>query len=348
MNWRYSDRYDSFFFTRVDRQDLENKDRVENILDGGSVSRNSLSALKTSASLPYLGALDIGQDFLRVYSVSRADHDTETVAHGTFVVSTPETVYTDAMTTGEAKLYSLLNLLQRRYLGEPLTVPEGTNAVALAVSMVEEAGLRAVSDPSAAVLNIPKTLDGALTCLEAVNGLLEFAGFRSLGVDAMGTAQMRVYRDPSELSPSIVFRSGKGSSFAPSVTHTLDTFDVPNRLTVVCSRPDLDPMYATAENNDPANRYSIPNAGIVEAEPEEVGDIASQEALQALAEQKLQAKTSAVESIQVTHTFEPFEMDDACLLDYGGLAFTGAVVSAETDLTPGMVTNTRIRRFVRF
>jgi hypothetical protein len=215
--------------------------------------------------------------------------------------------------------------------------------------MARVVGLKVIADPSNALLLCPRVLDGGLSYLEVINDLLLFAAFRSLGVDGMGNAIMRAYQDPSALAPSVAWRSGVGSTFAPSVSHTLDTFDVPNRLQVTCSRPDLPPLVAVAVNDDPGNRFSTVSRGeVIDALPEEVDDITSQAALDDLAKARLSAKTAAVESISVTHSYEPFELDDCCLLDYGDLVFKGVIVSSETVLAPGMLTDTRIRRFVRF
>lgn len=349
MDWHSSERLDTFRYTAVDRQTLNDTVVLDDIQDGGSISFNSLTALKVSASVPYLEQLELKNDFLRIYSISELHGESETVVHGTFIASTPDSVLTDAAVTGTAQLYSLLLLLQRRRVGTALTVEAGTNAVAFAASLVRSVGLPVVSDSSSASLNLPKAYDGGLTYLEVVNDLLQFAGFKSLGIDGWGNALMQAYRDPSEVTPSVTFRAGPGSTFAPQVSHTLDIFEVPNRLTLVCSRPDQAPLVAVAQNDDPENRYSTVSRGeVIDAEPEEVDDIPSLKALQELAKAKLAAKTSAVESLAITHSYEPFSMDDGCLVEYAGLRFQGIIVSSDISLSPGMLTGTKVRRFVRF
>jgi hypothetical protein len=299
--------------------------------------------------VPYLDALDIGNDLLRIYSISEASGESETVIHGTFLVSTPETDKTDRTTTGTAQLYSLLLLLQWLKLADPLTLPAGTNAVNYAISMVQAIGLPVVADRSSAKLNDHKVYDSKMNHLEVVNDLLEFAGFRSLGIDGMGNALMRAYRDPSELAPSIMFRSGESSTFSPQVKYTRDVFDIPNRLRLICSRPDEEPMIATAVNDDPNNRYSTVSRGeVIDADPEEVKDVPSQAALEELAKSRLMSKTSAVESLDLTHTYEPFDVEDGCSVEYGDLHFSGVIISSDTTLQPGMLSSTKIRRFVRF
>jgi hypothetical protein len=349
MDWHFSQRHDEFFYTRVNRDSLQDTIRLTNVIDGGSVTQNALSALKTSASVDYFDVLDIGNDYLRIYSTSRVGGQETTIAHGTFLVSTPQTKQTDTKRSGTAKLYSLLQLLQRKKIGLPLTLPAGTNATEYVAEMVRAVGLNTVSDGAVATLNISKTYDFGMTHLEIINDLLVFAGCRSLGIDGWGNVLIQKSRDLSEITPSVHFTEGQGSVFLPETLYTFDDFEVPNRLQVTCSRPDQPPMIAIAVNSDPNNRYSTQSRGdVIDAEPEEVDDITSQQALEELAKMRLLAKTSAVESVEVTHSYMPFALDDGCRIRHGEMDFTGVIVSFETKLTPGMTTHTRVRRFVRF
>jgi hypothetical protein len=349
VDWRSSGRIDGFRYMRVDRHTHQDTVELGNILDGGTISRNSLTALKSSASVGYQGDMDIGNDYLRIYSESSLGGETATVAHGTYIVSTPESEVGERLATGTASLYSLLLLLQRRRLGLPLSIPAGTVAVTRAKEMAQEVGLRVLASMSTAALTSDKAYDSNMTWLEVVNDLLEFAGFRSVTVDGMGNARMDAIRDLSAVAPSVEFRSGAGSVHAPIVRRTLDAFDVPNRLTVVCSRPDQPPIAATAVNDDPSNRYSTVSVGaVIDAETETVDDIANMDTLMALARHKLIMKTSAVESHLLTHSYVPLEMDDGVLVEHGGSTFVGVAVSSDMRLTPGMVCETRIRDFVRF
>jgi hypothetical protein len=347
MDWYSSERHDAFKFVRVDRNTFEDTVVLDNIV-GSTIRRDSMTALKASASIDYLGQLDIENDFVRVYSISEVQGQTNTVVHGTFLVSTPESEVTDKVTTGTATLYSLLHLLSEQYIALPMVIPKGKKVLNWCTETLKSFGLNVVADPSDAELGQPKVLEG-ITYLEATNDLLEFAGFRSLDIDGMGNVLMRAYRDPSTLTPSVVFKAGPDSTFAPSVGHLFDTFSVPNRLQLTCSRPDEPPIVAVVVNDDPFNRYSTASRGrVIDAEPEEVDDILNETTLAELAKAKLMAKTSAVESCEVTHTYEPFEMDECCLIDFNGFQLQGMIVSSETSLVPGMLCSTKIQRTVRF
>jgi hypothetical protein len=321
---------------------------------GGAIDYNDLTSLKASGSLPLSGDLGLGDGYLRVWAECDLDGEHAEVALGTFVASAPSLVYSgrrgaegEVLAEGEAELHSLLLLLSQQAFGSPHTVPAGTGAVAHAKGLAESVGLVVDAAPSASALAAPAVFDAGVSCLEAVNWLLAYAGFDGAGVDGMGRVRLVPYTDPAGLAPSVTLTDGEGCVFAPEVPWELDTFEVPNRVVAVCDGPEA-AMSAVAENHGD-NRYSVEAQGRTVTHVERVTQTESQAALRALAERVLSEKTSAVESVEVTHPWLPLSMGDAARLVYGraGLDLTGVAASQTLSLVPGMPCKTRFRRFVR-
>ena len=316
MNWFSSGRVDTFRFVRVRWGTWTETEELEGII-GGTLERNDSTAIKASGSLDYILEPALGSDLVRVYSDSYYPPTGErtSIAQGTYLASTPSSTYRGAIEEGTADLYGVLHVLAEDSFAEPLVVPAGTRAVDKAAEIVREAGLPVVASESPATLGSPAVFDDKDTSkLDAVNWLLDFAGFASAGCDGYGTVLMQPYQDPSLRLPVLALEDDGACIFRSGVVREYDTFDVPNVVVVVCSNAQAGSMTAKAVNDDPQSAFSTVARGREIVRKETVSDIASQEALQAKAEALLAAKTSMVEGFEITHAFVPLEMGDVCSL----------------------------------
>ena len=338
MNWFSSGRVDTFRFVRVRWGTWTETEELEGIIGG---------------SLDYILEPALGSDLVRVYSDSYYPPTGErtSIAQGTYLASTPSSTYRGAIEEGTADLYGVLHVLAEDSFAEPLVVPAGTRAVDKAAEIVREAGLPVVASESPATLGSPAVFDDKDTSkLDAVNWLLDFAGFASAGCDGYGTVLMQPYQDPSLRLPVLALEDDGACIFRSGVVREYDTFDVPNVVVVVCSNAQAGSMTAKAVNDDPQSAFSTVARGREIVRKETVSDIASQEALQAKAEALLAAKTSMVEGFEITHAFVPLEMGDVCSLTYrkAGVHRDDLVaVRQSLKLKPGMECTTRFRRFPR-
>jgi hypothetical protein len=325
------------------------------VSDGGGIDYNDLAALKVTGSVPLIGPLDLGRDWLRIYAIITYRDKSDKTALGTFLASTPTLTLTSkrgvtgALVRGSADLYSLLLVLEQTAFDTPYSVPAGTNAVARAKALVASVGLRVVADDSASVLSTPPVWEAGTSYLEAVNWLLKYAGFDTAEVDGYGAVIMRRYSDPAMLSPVVTFADDADCIFADEVPYEFDIFSVPNKVIAVMSSQDAT-MTTTAINADPLNRYSTVARGRTVTHVETVSQIESQEALNALAQRVLQEKTSAVESVIVRHVWIPVLPGQGARLAYAraDTDFTGVISSMTVKLSKSMPCDTRVRKFVRF
>ncbi len=352
MDWFSSSRrHDVFRYMRVDwtsRKEVEELDGIT----GGEIERNDLTSIKSSGSLNYVKEPDVGRDFLRIYSDSYQPQTGErlSIAHGTYLVSTPSSTFRGAIEEGTADLYSVLQILAEDAVETVLSLPAGTVAVSAAAQLITGANLPVVASASAASLNADAIWDAGATKLEIVNWLMDFAGFSSAQVDGYGNVRLVPYSDPTNKTPTFSFADDDNCVFKSGIVREYDIFNTANVITVTCSNSETGDMSATSINDDPLSAFSTVSRGRRIVRCETVSDIDNQSALQAKADALLVSETAAVESFEIEHVFIPLDMGDVITLDYraAGLNRSGlASVRQTMQLRPGMECKTRFRRFVR-
>lgn len=354
MDWRSSNgRIDSFRFMRVNRDSWLEVERLDGIA-GGVLERNALTDIKASGSLDYVAEPVLGRDLLRVWSdsVDVATGERASIAHGTYLVSTPSSSYRGSIEEGSVDLYGVLQILMEDSFEEPLALPSGTLAVAKAVEMVRDVGLPVVAAPSSAALNADAVFDEDASKLDVVNWLLDFAGFESADCDGFGNVLMRPYRVLANRVPALSLKDDDSCVYRSGVVRECDGFGVPNVVVVSCSNAsgDHELVPAIAVNDDPSSAFSTVSRGRRIVHKESVKDVFSQDVLQSKAEALLAEKTSVSESFEINHAYVPMEMGDACSFVYAAAGIRRddlVAVRQSMTLRPGMECVTSFRCFSR-
>ena len=350
MDWSSSGRIDSFRYVRVDWDTWQETETLTGFT-GGNLDRNDLTSIKASGELEYYLRPNLGKDLVRVYSDSYHPFTGEetTIAHGTYLVSTPTSTYKHQMVQGVADLYSVLQVLAEDAIDDVLEIPAGAVAVSRAAGIVSGAGLPVVASASGSTLNNPKTYDIGVSKLEIVNDLLDFAGFASANCDGYGNVILAPYEDPATKAPTVFMADDERCIFLPEVVHDYDIFNTANVVNVVVSNAEEGDITATAINDDPTSDLSTVSRGRRIVRTETISDIADEAAAQAKADALLAGEMSSVESLTIMHAYQPFSMGE--VLDfkyrYSGLERVVAAVSQTMQLRPGMQCETRARRFIR-
>ena len=235
---------------------------------GGSISRNQDTDTYESASLDYVGRLDMGNDFVRIYldAEDPISGASRTVCLGTFECSTPSRTVSGEVVTGTATLYGRLHDLAKDDFDEPYTVPAGANAVAAAKAIAEGCGLEVVAEPSdytlstAWVFGIAATADTPDNKLGAVNKLLSAAGFRRASTDAYGRVLFRRYLEPAARPIDHTFSEGDDCRVLPDLTDEQDDFDAVNVVHVDFTTQG-ESVRGTATDDSPQSEWSTVSTG---------------------------------------------------------------------------------------
>lgn len=343
MEWGAPELKTDFRYVIVNRYSWGEIGTVDDIT-GGSISRKYLSNLKEGATLNYSNTaqlLNIGFDYLRVYLDADDGNGTESVALGTFMVSTPQQSVSDLGTSGTATCYSLLQIAADEGLDGNLTIPAGTNLISYAAGLLTARGLRVDIQAASTATAAQDTVFGTdSTVLDVVIWCTQAAGFGTPLLDGYGTVMFQPYSDPADKSPVRTYGTDSAVLF-PSYGHELDTFAWPNKVIVTCSTPDT--VYTgSAVNSDPAHPYSTVNRGRVVTATYDVDNLTSNVECDAKAAALL-AQVSEVESVEIEHLYDGGNLQDVVsVMDRGAFA----IVEQEITLDTGCPVRDRARRFV--
>lgn len=346
MEWTKPGRIDAFRFVRVSWPGFAELGEVRATDCEYAVNRLSDLHMSGSATLP--GGVDMGDDLLRAYSVSTLGGETAEICHFTMMCSSDETAWKSTGGTTDVTLYSTLKVLQDELTDETLTVPKGTDAVAYARTMCEDRGLTVQADEGGAALAGALVFDPGTTRLSVLNRLLSSAGFASARVDAYGRVVMTAYSETSGKTPAIeLTEAGGGLLCSPEVNRTRDTSEVCNVVTLTGTDADGNPLRAQARNDSETSRWSTVGRGRVISRYEEIQDATTQAALESKAANYLKEETTVVETVELTHFWQAFEVGDAIRLALPsyGLEGTYSTTSRKVTLGPGMKCVTSARRF---
>lgn len=343
INWGAPELQTNFRYVQVDKNTWGEVKEITDIV-GGSISRKYLSAVKEGATLNYENTaqlLGIGNDYLRVYLDADDGQRQESIALGTYKVSTPQQTMSDKGTSGSATCYSVLELVQFEGLDGQIVIPAGTNLIEYAAQLLESRGLNVDIQGSSSVTAKNDTFfDAENSILDVVTWCTQASNFGTPLVDGYGTVLLQPYTDPTYNSPSIIYDKDSRVMF-PEYAHELDTFSMPNKVIVVCSTPD-EVITGTAVNTDPLSPYSTVSRGFVISARYDVDNLADETAANAKAADLLRS-LSLVESVEVEHLYNGSNLRDVFgVMDMGNYATVNQDISLET----GCPVKDRGRRFV--
>lgn len=256
----------SYDFVRVSRETMLELDFVRDIKNGGTIERNSNTAIYETASLDFSDKFDVGNDFLRVYlNAVFTDATKKRECLGTFIPQMDSIDIDGAYREGQVNAYGLLKLLKDDDFDEPYVIVAGSNIVDEAVKIVESVGLTVYSDPSTLLLGSTLVFgvgknNEVKTKLDAVNFLLKLAGFRSAMTDRMGNVHLRRYVEPADMPISADFVEGKDARFMPDMTDSTNRAEVCNVVHVDFSTQDAS-VRGTAVDDSPDSDLSTVSVG---------------------------------------------------------------------------------------
>ena len=350
MDWTRGGRTDSFRYVRVSWPGFEEVGEVDGV-KSCQVEENELSELKVTGSLECAGALDLGDDMVRVYSDSELDGETATVCHGTLLATYTSSDRKPGRVSCKASLYSTLKVLQDERLQADLEVPAGTDPVAWCAEacLGRHLPVSAVL-PSGVELAEAAPFDAGSTVLSVVNALLDAAGYGSAAVDAYGGVVMAPYEEPSHRSVECTLSERDEGSVLVDAGYTqdLDRSGVHNVVTFAGTDADGNEISATARNDSPSSKWSTVTRRRTVSRYEVVAEPTTQDALQRKSDAALAESTTRADKVTVEHFWAPFSMGSALLVDFpsSGVCDRYSAVKRTCRMAPGMRCQTVARRFV--
>ncbi|OZG68283.1 hypothetical protein [Bifidobacterium eulemuris] len=351
---------------RVKRGSYEETAVLDRVLTGGSIERNQDTSVTESGSIVYEGSLDLGTDWLRVWADCEwHDGSVESVPLGTFEPSIPSRAVNGSESQSQIELSGLLQDLADDMFENPITMGKGLKAVDCAARICREAGLQvAAYDPGSYVLKenwtfglrSDKDPGRGSSKLDAVNDLLDLAGFWNARTNPYGQVVFAPYAEPSDRQPAWSFVEGENATFLAEMTDELDTSGVKNVVKVIYYDTDRE-YVGIVVDSDPKSRWSTVSLGrrkgtTVEYSsiPESVKTDAQGKALaESKARELLRTSQSVIHRVTFTHAYAPCTISDAVEVEYptGGVSGKYAVRSQHIELDAGIPTQTEARMYQR-
>lgn len=257
----------SYRYARVSRPTGLETGAIE-CFTGGSISRNQDTDTYESASLDYVGRLDMGNDF-RAYLPRRGGPDLGRVAHRV----PGDLRVLDAVPHGERRggdrHRDALRQTPRPREGRlRRAVHRARRAQTRSPRQGDRGGVRARGGRGAERLHavdgmglrIAATADTPDNKLGAVNRLLSVAGFRSASTDAYGRVLFRRYLEPAARPIDRTFSEGEDCRVLPDLTDEQDDFDAVNVVHVDFATQG-ESVRGTASDDSPQSEWSTVSTG---------------------------------------------------------------------------------------
>lgn len=363
MDWTSASIKDNFRFVEVEWSPSLKEIRELMNITGGDMEENYLTALKSSARLSYIDSLYMPKNLIRVWydAEDTQTGEKESIALGTFFVSTPQSEVSNVTDTGDADCYSVLQAALDNCVTNTYSVLKGESPLYAAIDLLESCGLTVFFTETNKVATSSMSWKSGTSKLEIVNDLMDSIGYNSALVDGMGNVLLRKYSSAYDGDPTVTLTDDNKCIFAPNFRHEKDTFNVANR--VICVYSTDDKCYTQiAVNDNPDSEFSTVTRGryidrteeinsisIPEGTPEEEIDKFINSELLTRANNILYNESEVVESYEFDHTFYPYKLNDALRIIYSsaGIDTTMVVVKFGINFDHGAIKTPRIRRFVR-
>ena len=190
------------------------------------------------------------------------------------------------------------------------SVASGTNIIATVISIISGMGeSTAAILPDTKATSTAMTWDATTTKLQIVNDLLAAGGYFSLWCDYQGQFRCTPYNLPMNTPPTYAALApftDENSVLSPDWKHTQDIYGIPNRYVAVGQGSGSSAaLIATATNMDPNSDFSYPSRGCWITVTEKGVQTTDLSALQAYAQQKLNAAVSVVGTYSFSHLLLP-------------------------------------------
>lgn len=353
----------TYRFMRVSRTDGLETAKLSGFLTGGSITRNIDTDTYDSATVDYVGKLDIGSDLIRIYAdITFIDGSSASEPLGTFLPTVTSYDLHGSQSRCTVNLDSRLLELSEDSFDSPQTLQAGENAISFARQIIEDAGLTCLADESDYTLSTTWTFGlsenssssgeggsgegGSL--LQAVNSLCELAGFSSAYTDPYGNICLEKYVEPANRGVLHSFIEGENARFLSEITQERDTSEVANVIYTIYETEDST-IIGEAVDDDPNSEFSTVTLGRRRVAKYSYNDETTQAAADAKALELLTTNQSVINRVTIEHTYVPVTCNNAVRFEYLTAGITGdfTIRTQTINLDAGILTKSELRSFER-
>jgi hypothetical protein len=258
---------------------------------------------------------------------------------GVFIPDIPAAHWTDGSQEQTVGLFDGLKVLVDDKTPTTYALPKGTYPTVAVRSILSAAGIpdSAVSLVDSVVqLQVAMVWEPGTTRLRIVNDLLLAANYWPLATDGYGVYTSSPYALPTDRADRYLFEDGEASIYEPEFEVEADTFDIPNRVTIIGrTSGETPPLVAVVTNEDLMSPYSQPNRGRwIDRTPETV-EAVDFPTLDALARRRLAEATQVANAVSLSHWLVPLDLHDLVTFvnSPAGVGLRGSVQARAVSLT---------------
>lgn len=229
--------------------------------------------------------------------------DGVTYSLGIFLPATVVETKTAETRAVEIEAYDQCWLLRDCRKEESVYFSASTKYISAIEMLLTDAGVTMfAATPNTAALAERRTWPIGTPFLSIINELLSEINYKPVWFNSQGLAVLEPKQAPAAANIRHEISSEDVRSLLlPSVSRETDIYSAPNVFICVCANPDKsDNMAATATNNNVNSPLSVPRRGRSIAKVVKLKNIASQEELQAYADNLMRESMYAGETIEIT------------------------------------------------
>ena len=217
-----------------------------------------------------------------VMAVQMADGGFYEWALGVFLPITPRPRYTGTGGHYELSCYDMTMMLRDDRLLSTLAIPAGTPYMEAITTLIMQAGIKfIIADRTDAQLPQEIQFEIGTARLDAANTLLRAINYEPVWADERGYIQLRAQVGPYSRAVKHRYLDDEMSVLAAEMGEDMDSYEVPNIIIGVVSRPEGAPLRAEWRNEDPGSALSIERRGRKVVRVDTLDDILDEAALDA-------------------------------------------------------------------
>jgi hypothetical protein len=291
------------------------------IVDAPTVNMDAAAALKMSMSGTFRknAIFDALTDYIKPIIIL----DDVEYPLGEYVISTAANLHEPARDTVRIEAYDKTLILQQSKIETRYHIAATTKYTdAIQALLLADGVSRVICDPSDAVFATAREdWEIGTDHLTIINALLKEINYSDVWFDLTGVARLHRYITPSVSNIKHTYESGELSIIKAETESELDIYDAPNVFIAIVSNADYAAaMTATAINDSPASALSTIRRGRRIPNIERLDNIASQDELQAYADNKRTRSMLATETIKFSTASNPVhEVGDVLALKHPAL-----------------------------
>lgn len=323
LKGKYGNRIEAFKYQLLNQQNQYIRD-IE-LVENCRISYDKNNAIQRTASFDISGDETI--DFIKnrikvIHRLKFPDGNWVEKSLGIFILSSPEIIEDDGHIMFSIDGYDLNLILNERKTEDYYYIPAGLNIITAITDIFTNVFSLTKYKITPISFDIEEDIEYPpnTNYLEIINNLLSRVNYENLHVDVNGYYVSYPYSLPENKPATQVYFDDEQSIIINGVNKMLDTFRIPNQITMIYSDFENEPVKEIASNYSADSPISITNLGYIINETITTNEVNDAVILNQLAWKNLSDLSKIYDTITIKTAINPLHKHNDCiLLKYGPL-----------------------------